>query len=276
MIAKKYLDFMKRLNKNKINWCLIKDYDYLMKNGYDNEIDLIAEEKDRNKIRNLAKKESWNESALNPANTHLIFWKFEGLKPFRIDIHMGKALATAVPWLAASEILNNKIKKGELWVVSPEYELAILLLASFRGRQPKPWRIKRAKELKNYLNETKKMLSNYLSDKESEKYYDFLVNGKIVMLSSLRKLGIFGIIKYHLLFPRLLLCRLINPAKSVFVSSKQFNQLFYLLKNSKINVKKTNNFLMKYVSDIILKTNKKTSSNLKKIIQDLYGENNVH
>lgn len=270
MINKKYLDFMKELNKNKINWCLIKDHEYLMKHGYDNEIDLITEEKNRNRIRNLAKKLKLYESALNSTNTHLIFWKFEGLKPFRIDIHIDKALATAVPWFKAKDILKDKIKKGDLWIASAKWELGILLLSSFRGRKPKQWRIKRAKELISNLNETKQLLRAHLTDNEIEKYCSYLIKGKIIRFSKLKRLGIFGSIKHLFLLPRLLVCRIASPAKVVVLSNKNSKELFNVLSKSKINVKITKNPFSRYVSDVILKTNKrKEDVDIKEIIENL-------
>ncbi|MEK6887235.1 MAG: hypothetical protein AABW88_05380 [Nanoarchaeota archaeon] len=277
MIAKKYSDFMKGLNKIKIEWCLIKDYDYLLRTGYDNEIDLIAHGKDRDKIRKLGRSLGWNESALNSANTHLIFWKFEGLKPFRIDVHLDKALATAVPWLKAKDILRDKLKKGELWIASPKYELALLIMGSLRGRKPKPWRIKRAKELICYLNEAKHLLVTHLTNTQVEKYSEYLIKGKIMSLSRLKRLGLVGIVRNMILLPQLSICRIFKPAKVVFVSNKLEKQLFNLLVNAKLNVKKANNPILRWFSDVIIKINNKNNeTDIKKVISNLNGENDVY
>ncbi|HIH39517.1 TPA: hypothetical protein HA219_02225 [Candidatus Woesearchaeota archaeon] len=276
MIVEKYLDFMKELNRHRINWCLIKDYEYLMRHGYDNEIDLIAYGKDRERIRKIARKNKWHESALNSANTHLIFWKFECLKPFRIDIHIDKALATAVPWLKAEDIVADKVRNGDIWHVSSKYELAILLLSSFRGRTPKSWRIKRAKELRTYLDEAKKILGSYLTYYDVEKYYDYLVRGKIVRLLKLKRLGILGIIKECVLIPRLLFCRMLKPARILVVSNGVSESLIKILKDSKLNVKKSKNPIMRLVSDIVIRTDDKNSSDIKKIINNISEAKNVY
>ena len=276
-INRNYYQFFQELNKKEIKWSLIKDYDYLMKKGYDNEIDLIAEEKDRTKLRNLAKKLGWCESSLNFANTHLIFWKFEGLKPFRIDIHMGRALATAVPWLEASDILKNRMKHGFIWNISPEYELSLLLMGSFRGRKPKPHRIKKAILLKNYLSASKLILKDKLTSEEVDKYYRYLVEGKIVKLSKLKRLGIFNIIKEKILLLQLFLYELFSPSPILIIEginsahkNKVLRSLFEELSLSKLNVSLLTNpcFLKIYwkrlVSDLVIVNRITKNTNLEK------------
>ena len=123
---KEYSKIFDELNKENISWCLIKDINLITKGKYDKEIDLITYKKNRNKIRNLAKKNGWNESSLNKYNTHVILWKFKNNKPYRIDFHMGISLATAVPWFSAKELLKNKIKIKNVWCLSKEEGTRVL------------------------------------------------------------------------------------------------------------------------------------------------------
>jgi len=274
-IHKNYSQFFQRLDEEKIEWCLIKDYDYLMKTGYDNEIDLITREKDRDKIRSLARKLRWYESSLNIANTHLIFWKFEGLKPFRIDVHLDKALATAVPWLNACDILKNKIKKKFIYSVSPEYELALLLMGSFRGRKPKLYRIKQAIILNKYLSNAKLILKGRLTEEEVERYYSHLIKGKVVKFSKLRRLGILNIIKERVLLFKLFIYKIFSPSSVLIVDGsntvhkhKLLNNLLNELSGTKLNVSLLTNpnffkiYWKRITTDLVIINNVALNTNL--------------
>lgn len=262
-LHKKYTGFLEKLNNQNIPWCLIKDYDYLMKTGYDNEIDIVANSNDRNNIRSIARKLGWNESTLNKFNTHLYFWKFEEDKPFRIDVHIGRVLATAVPWFKSKQILADKIKKGSIFTLSPSWELVLLLLGSFRGRKPKKYRIEQAKKLKLCLSAAKKILYKRLTEKEVEKYYDYLVKGKIIRFSKIKRLDFFGIIKEKVLLIKLFFLRSLNPSPVVLLScddvgyrDKVQTALIQKLIEAKINVKSSKNplniFLKRIMSDIVV------------------------
>lgn len=241
MINKTYSEFLGRLN---LEWCLIKDYDYLASKGYDNEIDLVTLGKNKSKIRSVASKLGWQESALNSGNTHLIFWKFEGLKPFRIDVHVDKVLATAVPWFDAEDILKDRVKVGKLWKASPKWELGVLILSSLRGRTPKKYRMAKAKKLKKYLDDIKSLFKGRFNGKEVEVYYNKLVKGKTVKLSSSERLGTYGQINLQLRHFKLFLIKLFNPSPTILLLSKDakyrnkvFTSFVKLLRDSKMNIK---------------------------------------
>lgn len=288
---KKYMEFLELLNKNKVDWCLIKDYDLLVEKGYDNEIDIITEENNREIIRKLGKKLEWNESSLNKINTHLIFWSFEGETPYRIDVHLGKALATAVPWLTSSEIISDKVKKGKIFTVSEKYELALLIIGSLRGRAPKEHRIKKARELREYLPEAKMILKKHLNSEEVDNYYDKLINGKIVSLSKHKRLGISGILKEKLLLNRLLIIRSLKPSPEFYIycenteyKEKVLKRLMEILNYSKLKVilLKKNSFLSRLFYDfiiidsntkkgIILDDTESVSESLKKILFEIHS-----
>ncbi len=286
-LHRNYSGFMELLNKHRIEWCLIKDYDYLIKTGYDNEVDLIAFGKNREKIRRLARSQDWNESALNAVNTHLIFWKFEGLKPFRIDIHIDRALATAVPWLSAKEILSNKVKDGHIWTASPPYELAILIVASLRGRELKPHRIKRAKQLKGCVEEAEYILRKHISSSDMHHHYDNLANGKkFRRLPVIFRLRISGLVRHLLLYPRLLLSRIKHPAPVVAVkNSRDALKFMGSLDKSKLNVTYADSFIFikRLTSDLVITANESANTqyrydslNINNILSDLYGGKGVH
>ncbi len=288
---KRYMEFLELMNKNKIEWCLIKDYDFLIEKGYDNEIDIITKEKDREKIRGIARKLNWNESSLNKINTHLIFWIFEGETPYRIDVHLGKALATAVPWLNSSEILADKIKKGKIFTVSPKYELALLIIGSLRGRNPKEHRIKKAKELQNYLSKSKEILKDNLKSDDVDKYYDKLVKGEMVSLSKTKRLGVSGILKEKLLLNRLLIMRSLKPSPVFYIycenteyKEKVLKKLMEILNYSKLKVilLDKSSFLSRLFYDFVivnspnkegfvLDDKKSVSESLKSILSELHG-----
>ena len=154
MIEETYMQFFRMLNKNQIEWCIIKDYYHLL-NHYDHEIDLTSLGKYRKHIRKHAKNDSWHESSLNRFNSHLIFWKYVKDKPYRVDIHLNKVLATAIPRLKSKDILKNKIQKDEVYIVSPEYELTILIFCALRGRKLEKHRLERFKQLEPYKDQAR-------------------------------------------------------------------------------------------------------------------------
>ena len=288
---KKYMEFLELLNKTKIDWCLIKDYDLLIEKGYDNEIDLIAKLKEREKIRLIARNLRWNESSLNKINTHLIFWSFEGETPYRIDVHLGRALATAVPWLTAEQILEDKVKKGKIFTASPKHELTLLIMGSLRGRAPKEYRIKKAKELRNYLPEVKEILKRRLTSKEVDTYYDKLVKGEIVSLSKIKRLGISGILKEKLLLNQLLIIRSLKPSPVFYIycenaeyKEKVLKKLMEILNYSKLKVilLHKSSFLSRLFYDIVivdslnkegfvLDDKKSVSESLRSILSELHS-----
>jgi len=290
MIHKNYKQFLEELNKNKLEWCLIKDYEFLNKKSYDNEIDLISKSKYKQKITKIAKKQGWYGSSLNYFNTHLIFWKFEKGIPYRIDIHLDKALATSIPWIDSKNILKTKIKdKNGIWYLRKDYELAILMIAHLRGRIPKKHRIQRANELQAEKNNAFKILKSKLKEEEYRKYTKMLIEGKRVKLSAKQRLGIKGKLELIYLYPKLLLARIIQPAKIYhYKGNKQnFNIIINKLKRSKLNIKvihKNTTFktikiiINKIISDLVIiaDTSSKSSSNQKtnNIISQIYPNKN--
>lgn len=291
-LHKFYLEFMKKLNNQHISWCIIKDFDHLMKTGYDNEIDLAALGKDRTTIRRLGALLGWYESALNEYNTHLIFWRFELGIPYRIDVHLDNVLATAVPWFKAKDILNDRVKEHGLWKASPKWELGILLLSSLRGRKPKKHRIVQAKRLKEYVGDAKRLFSGRPEGEEIEVYYDHLVNGKVVSLSKMQRLGLAGIIREKLLLLNLFFSKLSNrsPIFTLQCTTSYDKRLLSLLKekldHSKLHVSVLQNpsfldvFFKRITSDLVIiyrdnygfsaNPNKSFEKNTKEIIGLIY------
>jgi hypothetical protein len=248
-IHKHYKDFSDMLNKSNIRWCFIKDLDYLQKTGYDNEVDLIIESKDRSEVRRIGRMLGWHESTLNSFNTHLIFWRFEKDIPFRIDVHVGRALATAVPWLSAKDILDNRVKTGNFWTVAPACELAIILLTSFRNRVPKQHRVARAKALQKHLDETKNMLQHHLSEAEVDQYYNNLIQGNMNALSKWKRLGSLNYVKEKILHVSLLFARFLRPSPVIFIAGRNESyrdevsrQFVDFLRKSKMSVKTSSSF----------------------------------
>ena len=242
-LHKNYSAFFELLNDARVDWCLIKDYDFLMQKGYDNEIDVVALGKDRRTIRRLARSLGWHESTLNAFNMHLIFFKFEGVVPYRIDIHLDRVLATAVPWFNAEDILRDKMKRGDLWIASPKWELGILLLSSFRGRHPKPHRLKRAKELEQHLQDVFELFKGRMSEQEVLAHYFALINGKIVRLSKLKRIGVLGWLGQQWLNVLLFITRLFNPSPIIMLATndaiygkKVRNQLLKTFAYAKMHV----------------------------------------
>lgn len=275
MINKLYSQFFDELNKHKVEWCLIKDYEYLVKHGYDNEVDLVTEGKNRDEIRKIGRNLGWYESPLNKWNTHVIFFKFIDGKPYRIDIHINKALATAVPWLKAKDILSKREKKGNVFYVSPDYELAILMMAGLRGRKPKKYRIERIKKLKSHIGDSKEVLRSNLSGEEVETYCREILEERRIKLSAFKRLGITGIIKNYVLYVPLFFSRLFSEVKYVVASQSTANKLEEELGKAKMSVKKINTmFLYPFVKGfydvIILESKSEKETSTRNLIQLLF------
>ncbi len=270
-LNKIYSEFLNALD---IEWCLIKDTNYLLKTGYDNEIDILVNKKDRKTIRALGRKQGWYESTLNNFNTHVILWKYEGGVFYRIDAHVGQTLATAVPWFKSKEILPSRIKVKDLWSCSPEWELVIILLSSLRGRAPKKHRVARAKELKDYLPKTKVLLRKYLSEEKVDHYYSELTKGNKFKLSKKKRLGFCGIMKQHWLNLLLFVTRLSNPSPVFNVNSENLaKELVTYLGTGKIHAKyaKKPKLKHKIFSDVVISVNvKEDKSEVKKIVAKIY------
>lgn len=273
-IEKEYFLFCRELNKKKIKWTFIKDLEFLLENKYDNEIDITAFEKDRNKIREIAVKLNWRESSNNKYNTHLIFWKFEKKQIYRIDVHLDKVLATAAPLLKTRDIIKKSKKNGELYNASEEFELAIIFLSCSRGRNEiKDFRVKRIKQLKKYKNETLKILPKKIQ-KEFLNKFEIMEKGKKISVNENIRLNKLEQIKQHILNVKLLINRIFNPSPHIYIRGES-EKLKKIIKKSKQNIKfiKLNNkkqiylpwnFYKKYFCDFLfIKGIGKESYNIK-------------
>ena len=236
-----YKKFFLALDQDKIDWAIIKDVHMLLKKGYDNEIDLVV--KSRGKLAKIAKKLGWYNSTLNHVNSHVIFWKFDkNVKPLRLDFHIGKVLATAAPWIKANHILKNKVMVKGVKSASPQYELAILIIASLRGRKLKEYRVKRAKELEKYVDEASIICQKHITKKQFVNIYKRYIKGKEAKWSLKRRLGFFGIINLRFRELRIFFARVLRPAKIITIKGEKdiliINKILKKMRFAKINAKK--------------------------------------
>ena len=67
-----------------------------------------------------------------------------------------------------------------------------------------------------------------------------------------------------------------NFKRILVVSNGVSESLIKILKDSKLNVKKSKNPIMRLVSDIVIRTDDKNSSDIKKIINNISEAKNVY
>lgn len=138
------------LHTCNVPYAVIKDIPQILKGRYEGDIDIIIPRRRRMYIRRMMVLDvGFKEHRLNFINNHMTFFD-KGKKVF--DVHVEKTL----PSISLFKFGNMKyIKKNNINVLTPEWEVAILLLSALRGRgnRYKKYRLRRLTQLRKYIGD---------------------------------------------------------------------------------------------------------------------------
>jgi len=130
-------DTLKKFEKNNINYCILRNYQFILENKiYEGkDIDTLIFSRDLNKVHRILKNQGFGMVPINPYSMHRGYAKYikQDKKLLQFHFHINGVTGRNVRYLEARDILKRKIKKQFFYVPSNEDSFLVILLHVLLG-----------------------------------------------------------------------------------------------------------------------------------------------
>ena len=166
-------------NKNKINYSIIRNYEFLVQNKeyYDGkDIDILVKKSDYKKLENLILKNNFFKIDLNYGTNHKAFVNTKNKQIISLHIHLGGISGTSTIYLNEKILINKKLKNSFYTLDEKDQFIALILHIILDGKE---WRetyktqaielIEKSNKLYTYFS---KNIANEIIEKIKNKEFD--------------------------------------------------------------------------------------------------------
>ncbi len=120
------------LHKNMIPWCIIRNYEFLLKKDFyeGGDLDIVIQKKDLRSIRDTLKEIGFIELRLSPFTHHKAFFIYvpEAQRCISIHLHLDNVHGQTLAYFSGERLLKNRKKSGDFYVPDDTDYLANIIL----------------------------------------------------------------------------------------------------------------------------------------------------